>query len=126
MDIRWKPDVELLLPIAVVAPAPFVDVALCVSFDELVSVENPESCITLALLPSPLFGSFLPLCELLRLRVSEDELCTSAASLWASLRRTRMPGSHSRLHNSTRKKIQNVHEFQFMHFNETLIMIELQ
>lgn len=102
-DTRWKPDAELLPPMTVVAPAPFVDVALCVSFDELVSVENPESWITLPLLPSPLFGSFLPLCELLRLRVNEDELWISDVSLCVSLRRTRIPGSHSRLLWTTRK-----------------------
>lgn len=54
------------------AIAPFVDEALWPSFDELVSVEKPESCTTLPLF-SPLFGSFFPLWELLRLRVNEDE-----------------------------------------------------
>lgn len=56
---------------------PVVDEALWVSLDEDVSVEKPESCITtlLPLLPSPLFGSFLPLCELLLLRISDDDEC---------------------------------------------------
>jgi len=77
--------------------------------EELVSVEKPESCTTLPLLFSPLFGSFLPLCELLRLRVSdEDDGSAPAAdatvaavdvdgSLCDNLRFMRMPGSHSRL-----------------------------
>lgn len=95
---------------------PAVDEALCASFEELVSVEKPESCMTLPL-PSPLFGSFLPLCELLRLRVSSDDvwiistplppllllpsllpLLLKLLLLLFSLRRTRIPGSHSRLH----------------------------
>lgn len=83
---------------------PAVDEALCASFEELVSVEKPESCMTLPL-PS-LFGSFLPLCELLRLRMSSDDdwmspapplLLPSLLKLLLSLRRTRIPGSHSRL-----------------------------
>lgn len=84
--------------------------ALCPSLEELVSVEKPESCTTLPLLFSPLFGSFLPLCELLLLRVSDDDVGSAPApedaaavavvvdgSLCDSLRFMRMPGSHSRL-----------------------------
>lgn len=98
--------------VTVLGPAvdvePFVEDALCVSFDELVSVEKPESCTTLPLLPSPLFGSFLPLCELLRLRISDDDDVspTVADSFCTNLRRTRIPGSHSRLNN--RNKNSNV------------------
>lgn len=89
------------------APAePAVDEALCASFDELVSVEKPESCMTLPLPSPPLFGSFLPLCELLRLLIRSDDdwispapplLLPSLLTLLFSLRRTRIPGSHSRL-----------------------------
>lgn len=66
---------EMMVIPPLVAP-PVVDEALCVSLDEDVSVEKPESCMTtLPLLPSPLFGSFLPLCELLLLRISDDDEC---------------------------------------------------
>lgn len=89
--------------------APLVEEALWPSLEELVSVEKPESWTTLPLLFSPLFGSFLPLCELLRLRVSdedeasapEEELAAVAddvdGSLCDNFRFMRMPGSHSRL-----------------------------
>lgn len=80
---------------------PAVDEALCASFELLVSVENPESCMTLPFPSPPLFGSFLPLCELLRLRLSSDDDWMSPAPLPSllpllSFRRTRIPGSHSR------------------------------
>lgn len=76
--------------------APVVEDALCVSLDELVSVEKPESCTTLPL-PSPLFGSFLPLCELLRLLINDDA-DISAFSFCVNFLLTLIPGSHSRLH----------------------------
>lgn len=113
--------------------APVVDDALCASLDELVSVEKPESWMTLPL-PSPLllppppppllllppppltpppllplFGcwSFLPLlCELLRLRISDDDdvwMRSAACSFCVSLRRTRMPGSQSRLQHNNKQ-----------------------
>lgn len=84
--------------------------ALWPSLEELVSVENPESWTTLPLLFSPLFGSFLPLCELLRLRVSDEDEASAPeeaaapddpddvdGSLCDNFRFMRMPGSHSRL-----------------------------
>ena len=80
--------------------------------DELVSVENPESCTTLPLLFSPLLGSFLPLCELLRLRDNEeedsfgtvappiaDEADVEEASFLERLLLPRIPGCHSLLKN---------------------------
>lgn len=88
--------------------------ALWPSLEELVSVEKPESCTTLPLLFSPLFGSFLPLCELLRLRVSDEDDASAPeegaaaaddvdGSLCDSFRFIRMPGSHSRLLQRKRK-----------------------
>lgn len=60
--------------------------------------------MTLPLFASPLFGSFLPLCELLRLRTNEDEVI-SLLSFWFSLRRTRIPGSHSRLQTANEQRL---------------------
>jgi len=97
----------IILRLTVIAP--LVEEALWPSLEELVSVEKPESCTTLPLLFSPLFGSFLPLCELLRLRVSDEDDASAPdegaaadaddvdGSLCDNFRFMRIPGSHSQL-----------------------------
>lgn len=101
--------VSLYLLLTWTPAEPAVDEALCASFEELVSVEKPESCMTLPLPSPPLFGSFLPLWELLRLRHNSDVDWISPTTtplpllpsllIWLlfSFRLTLIPGSHSRL-----------------------------
>lgn len=109
---------------------PAVDEALCASFEELVSVEKPESCMTLPLPSPPLFGSFLPLWELLRLRLNSELDWISPTTttplpplpsllMWLlfSFRLTLIPGSHSRLIWEIMEKSLNIKVEWCFHFN---------